>query len=288
MKHELLAVHKINLNQRRHRREMGDLESLAANIREIGLLQPIGVDAHYRLIFGARRLQACAIILEWTEIPAVVLSVDSILAGEYAENEFRKQFTPSERAAIGRAIEEELGNRKGQRTDLAAIAAKSSEGRTVDLAARRAGFKSAETFERAKAVAERGAPGVVQAMDAGELSIAAASQIASQPRPEQERIIHMPKDERREIIRRIRKTKAQQESDEQRAYDIRVFRGLDEAVEQVAKHQVGARETWAGLDRVFAYRFTDHLEKAIACLVRLQKEHPNAGRKPGIVKEKAQ
>jgi len=120
-----------------------------------------------------------------------VLKLDSILAGEYAENEFRKQFTPSEREAIGRAIEAELGKRQGQRTDLPAIAGKSPwvEGRnwdttgatsrgdrtSLDIAAKRSGFKSAETYARAKTVVEKGAPEVIAAMDSGDVSISAAS-----------------------------------------------------------------------------------------------------------------
>lgn len=42
----------------------------------------------------------------------------SILEGEYAENEMRKDFTKSERVAIAAALEREMGNRQGQRTDL--------------------------------------------------------------------------------------------------------------------------------------------------------------------------
>jgi hypothetical protein len=34
-------------------------------------------------------------ILRWTTIPVIVLRVSSIVAGEYAENEIRKDFTPS-------------------------------------------------------------------------------------------------------------------------------------------------------------------------------------------------
>jgi hypothetical protein len=43
--------------------------------------------------------------------------VTSILAGEYHENEVRKDFTPSERVAIAKAIERQIGNLQGQRTD---------------------------------------------------------------------------------------------------------------------------------------------------------------------------
>jgi hypothetical protein len=33
------------------------------------------------------------------------------LAGEFSENEFRKNFAKSERIAIGKALEEEIGRR---------------------------------------------------------------------------------------------------------------------------------------------------------------------------------
>jgi hypothetical protein len=117
-----------------------------------------------------RRLEACKDILKWETIPAITLNLESILAGEYAENEFRKQFTASERAAIGAAIEQELGDRRGQHStkdNVAAIAANSEQGKSADIAAKRAGFASAETFERAKAVVARGTPEVIRAMDAG-------------------------------------------------------------------------------------------------------------------------
>jgi ParB family chromosome partitioning protein len=54
----------------------------------------------------------------------------------------RKDFTPSERVAIGRSIEAELGNRKGQRTDLAAQPPPNlaEVAETRELAAQRAGY----------------------------------------------------------------------------------------------------------------------------------------------------
>ena len=274
-----VPVAKIKLG-RRHRIDHGDVESLAASIRDIGLLQPIGIDPYFELIFGMRRLEACKDILGWTTIPAVTLNLESILAGEFAENEFRKQFTASERVAIGAAIEQEL--RKKERRgnpQFSAIAEDRELGNTVDLAARRAGFTSAETFERAKTVIERGAPEVIAAMDAGELSISAAAAISTQPQPEQQRIVAMPKDERREIVHQIRKTKADREADERRARDLRVFRGLAEAVETVSNFYEDARETWAGLQRVSAFKFAEHLDRAIECLERIKKAHPNGSQR---------
>jgi hypothetical protein len=54
----------------------------------------------------------------------------------------------AKRAAIGAAIEKELGNRQSQgRPKVSANAETYPKGNTIDLAAKRAGFASAETFE---------------------------------------------------------------------------------------------------------------------------------------------
>jgi ParB family chromosome partitioning protein len=281
MKYEEVAISRIKVGHR-HRRDDGDTEALAANIKELGLLQPVGLDRHHHLIFGFRRLYACQIHLNWKTIPAIILDIDSLLAGEYAENEFRKNFTPSERSAIGAALEAELGHRKpGPKS--AAIAAQLPVGRTVDMAAKRAGFKSTESYERAKTVVAKGAPELVEAMDKGKLSIDAAAKIASQPKEEQKLIVKMPKEEQREIVNRIRKTKADKEKDEKRSFDLRVYRGLHDAVSFIAAHHQDPKSTWEGLQRVSAYKFSENLNLAITCLVRIQKEHPNAPRRPGLV-----
>jgi ParB-like chromosome segregation protein Spo0J len=91
--------------------------TLADSIRQEGLLQPIGVTDRLELVFGERRIRAVRDILKKRTILARIVSVSSILAGEYHENEIRKDYTPSERVAIARAIERQIGNRRGQRTD---------------------------------------------------------------------------------------------------------------------------------------------------------------------------
>ncbi|MFC0711748.1 hypothetical protein, partial [Azorhizophilus paspali] len=72
--------------------------------------------------------------------------------GELAENEFRKDFTPSERVAIGEAIERELQGRNGVRHDTSAARENFPEvaGRSRDLAAKAAGFGNGKTYEQAK------------------------------------------------------------------------------------------------------------------------------------------
>ena len=60
----------------------------------------------------------------------------------------RKQFTPTERMAIGKATEKQLGERQGQRTDkLGENFPQVEKGRTADIAAKKAGLGSGKTFE---------------------------------------------------------------------------------------------------------------------------------------------
>ena len=107
-----LKITDIMVGQR-HRREMGDLTTLAESIRQEGLLQPIGVTDRLELVFGERRIRAVRDILKKKTILARIVDVSSILAGEYHENEVRKDFTPSERVAIAKALEKQLPNRNG-------------------------------------------------------------------------------------------------------------------------------------------------------------------------------
>lgn len=274
-----VPIEKIHVGDR-HRRDMGDMEALTANIREMGLLQPIGIDEFFELIYGQRRLEACQ-DLGWKHIPCVVVKLKSLIDGEWAENEMRKQFTPTERTAIGKAVEAGLAikERRGN-PQLRANARDSEKGETRDIAAKAAGFKSSESYERAKVVVDRGVPELKAAMDKGDIKIDAAAKIATQPKVDQVRIVAMPKDKRREVVRQIRKTKADKELDERRSRDIRLFMGLFHAVKFIGDFHEEPKETWAGLWRVSAYDFVDHLNRALEYLPRLKKEHPNETKRP--------
>ena len=88
----------------RHRRDLGDIEGLAASIAEVGLLHPVVITPGNVLIAGERRLAACA-FLPWREVPVTVVDLDKVMKGEFAENSERKDLTLSEAVAIKRAIE---------------------------------------------------------------------------------------------------------------------------------------------------------------------------------------
>lgn len=188
----------------RHRRDMGDLEVLATSIATEGLLQPIGVTEENVLVFGERRLLAVRDILREPTIVARVVYVSSILAGEYAENEIRKEFTPSERVEIGKALEAQLGERRGR--DNREYIPELKGRRTTELAAEKAGFGNRKTYDQAKQVVDHGAPELVEAMDAGEISIQAAAVIATEPPERQTQVVHMPRNLRRQVVREIRES----------------------------------------------------------------------------------
>ncbi len=98
----------------RFRRDLGSVESLAASIREVGLLHPVVLTKDGQLIAGKRRIEA-AKLLEWTEIPATMIDLKEIVKGEFAENVARKDFTPSEAVAIAEELEPEIREQAKER-----------------------------------------------------------------------------------------------------------------------------------------------------------------------------
>jgi N6-adenosine-specific RNA methylase IME4 len=89
---------------RRHRRDLGDITSLARSIEQNGLLHPVVIRRDGRLIAGERRLEAFK-LLGRTEIPVTEVDLEEIVRGELAENSDRKAFLPSEIEAIRRTLE---------------------------------------------------------------------------------------------------------------------------------------------------------------------------------------
>lgn len=191
----MTEIAKIKMGER-HRKDLGDINGLAESIREMGMLQPIGITEDKVLVFGERRLVACRDILGWEEIPARIVNVSSIVAGEYAENEVRKNFTPSERHAIGKALAEEIGNRLGRPTKEksqkdSADFLKGTQ--TRDIVAQKSGLGSHDTYEKVGKVVSKGIPELVDAMDKKELSIGRAAEIAKLPPDEQREALQSPK-----------------------------------------------------------------------------------------------
>ena len=142
----------------RHRRDLGDIEGLAANIAEVGLLHPIVITPGNVLIAGERRLAACA-FLRWREVPVTVVDLDKVVKGEFAENSERKDLTLSEAVAIKRALEpieraeakerQREGGRRGG--NASGKLPKPFKGNALDKAAKATG-KARRTLDKAEAI----------------------------------------------------------------------------------------------------------------------------------------
>ena len=112
--------------------------------------------------------------------------ISTILRMERDENEQRLDFTPSERVAIARRIEESLAGRQGNPTGANQYATGKSNhdgngqnfvqfqrGKSGDIAARAVDMNR-ETYRQAKSVVDSGNQEAIEKMDKGELSIHAA------------------------------------------------------------------------------------------------------------------
>src|SRR5262249_41385366 len=118
---------------------------------------PIVVTPNGDLIAGERRLEACK-LLGWTNVPVTIVDLDAVVRGEFAENAYRKDFTPSEAVAIKRALEPieraAAKERQGSRTDKhPGKLPKSSMGRAADKAAKATGM-ARRTLEKAEAIVD--------------------------------------------------------------------------------------------------------------------------------------
>jgi ParB family chromosome partitioning protein len=182
---KLAPISEIVIGER-HRRDMGDIACLAASIEAIGLLHPVVVNTELELIAGARRIAAYG-LLGRDAIPVRQVSIDSIVLGEMAKNELRKDFTVSERVAIGKAVEERTKERRGRDNPQNLAELRGKETRTI--AAEKSGFGNAETYRQAKTIVDSGAQELIAAVDEGDISIAAGASIAKLPRSQQVAII---------------------------------------------------------------------------------------------------
>jgi ParB-like chromosome segregation protein Spo0J len=182
----------------RHRKDMGDLDSLKSSLAELGMLQPIGVTPDLTLVFGERRLTA-ATALGWEGVPAIVFDTFtdavSALKAERDENRCRKEMTPSEYVALGRALEEveraeaaarSVANLLQNQGSTEREPVPSRSGKVADIVGEAVGV-SGKTYSQAKKVVDA-APELVDAMDAGKLSVKTAAAVADLPKRERKKV----------------------------------------------------------------------------------------------------
>ena len=157
----------------RHRRDLGDVPALATSIEDVGLLNPITVTQDGRLIAGQRRLEAFK-LLGRTDVPVRVADnlteARAQLRAERDENTCREDMKPSEKVALGLALEELERPAAVERMTLGKVSPGSETrgertGKVYDLVGEAVGM-SGPTYKRAKAVVAAAEDGDAVAVEA--------------------------------------------------------------------------------------------------------------------------
>lgn len=94
---QLVRISRIKVGDR-IRRNLGDIESLAESMKNIGLIHPIRVTSNMELVAGMRRLEA-AKKLKWKEI-AVTIVDDNVIQTQRDENTCRENFSDDDIARM--------------------------------------------------------------------------------------------------------------------------------------------------------------------------------------------
>ena len=186
----LVDIDKIIVGDR-IRRDFGDIQELADDIQENGLINPPVVNKEYALLAGERRLRACR-LLGWPQIEVRMMDTrdaEHELNIEISENDVRKGFTKSERVDyIRRLLRIEQAKAK-ERQDLGL---KSDEGSRADDATAKQFGIGRDTMRRELFIADNADmldPADFADWDEGRLSTNKAFQKvkAAQKQAEQER-----------------------------------------------------------------------------------------------------
>lgn len=178
----LIDITKIIVKDR-IRKDIGNIDELAADIKENSLLNPITVipsdDGMYQLIAGERRLTACK-SLGYTSIVANTVSAkdaEHALRMEISENENRKEFTFSERMDYAKRLEQIERLKADERMkDPRQNFAQGETGRTSEKVSAAVGFGNKETYRQAKFITDNADYELIKALDDGKLSINGAYQ----------------------------------------------------------------------------------------------------------------
>ncbi len=185
-----VPIEKILITER-IRAEEGNLEDLAKNIGEFGLINPITVmeqeKGGYVLIAGYRRMKACE-MLGFTAIMATVLSAvaaEERLKMEISENVERKDFTTSEKLEFSRklrVVEEEKARQRmsknvrekiqqgAGRVERPTHDKEFQKGRAREIVAKAVGIGSGRQLERAEYLAKN-RPDLLAKVDSRETSL---------------------------------------------------------------------------------------------------------------------
>jgi len=177
----------------RYRKEFGDINALADNIKNVGLLQPIVINnENNELIDGQRRILAFE-SLSKKEIPCFKVDLQKIVLGEFSENYYRKDCTISEMVAIKRAIEPYEKKKAKERMLAGKPCVKLTEGgNSSDKVAGFVGvsrntLKKAEEIVTAAETNSEKYQQLLEEVDSGKMSVNEASKIIEKDKQREEK-----------------------------------------------------------------------------------------------------
>jgi ParB family chromosome partitioning protein len=174
----LIDIEKVKVSDR-IRKDFGNIEELAKDIKENGLINPPVVTPEYELIAGERRLRALK-HLGKTDIEVRIMTVNDALHQlklEISENENRKDFSFNEKMAWAKMLEKEYGKialerkKGGQGGVLLSPKSDKANIRTDKKVAQEVGFGGKEKYRQAKYISENATEEMIAELDEGKLSI---------------------------------------------------------------------------------------------------------------------
>ncbi len=145
---------------------------------------------------------------------------------EAAKN-LRAPLTIQEKVTLGLAVEEVIGSRQGVRNDhllrekIPEVGVNSEDivsfygnfkGRTVEIAARQAGFGNYKTYQQAKKIVQQGIPELVNLVDK-EISISLAARIADYPAAKQRFFLSFNRRDMTQQLNKEKETKSHSSSE---------------------------------------------------------------------------
>jgi len=170
----LIDINKIKVTDR-IRKDFGNIEELANDIQDNGLINPPVVTPEYELIAGERRLKACN-SLGYQQLEVRVMSVkdsEHQLQIEISENENRKDFTFSERVDWAKRLEriEKIKAKNRMESGGTETFPQGQKGETRNIVGEKSGIGSGKQYEKAKFVADNATEEMIKDLDDGKLSI---------------------------------------------------------------------------------------------------------------------
>ena len=171
----VIPIKDIIIKKDRYRKDLGDIDSLAENISQVGLLQPVVITENNELIDGQRRILAYQ-KLGKTEIPCFKVNLEKIVLGEFSANHYRKDWTYSEIVAIKRAIEPYERKKAKERMLSGKPSVNLTKGRSIDSVGKIVGAsrntikKAEEIVTAAEQTPERYQP-LLDKIDSKQLSV---------------------------------------------------------------------------------------------------------------------